>query len=129
MTLEAARATFAKPGASETTIAARLTAGGIPVTLSGGVGTTLQDDHNAWVLEGKDGAIRLRDWSFAERRQPDGSWAPAPDAMPNERMRPLVLQWQLDGVARMTRGESHHLATLREALEVQEIVEGILASP
>jgi hypothetical protein len=31
-------------------------------------------------------------------------------------------------VAAMTRSEAHRLATLREALEVQEIVEAILAS-
>ena len=58
----------------------------------------------------------------------DGGWAEAPDAMPNERMRPLVLRQQLAGVAAMTRGEAHSLATLREALEMQEIVEAILAS-
>jgi predicted dehydrogenase len=129
LVLEAARATFAAPGRSETAIAARLTAGGVPVSLSGGVGTTLADDHNAWVLEGSVGAIRLRDWSFAERRGADGAWAAAADALPNERMRPLVLKRQLDGVAAMTRGEKHHLATLREALEVQRVVEAILAQP
>jgi hypothetical protein len=48
--------------------------------------------------------------------------------MPNERMRPLVLQRQLAGVARMTRGESHHLATLAEALDVQRVVEAVLAA-
>lgn len=128
MVLEAARATFAVPGRSETAIAARLAAGGVPVALSGGVGTTLADDHNAWVLEGPAGAIRLRDWSFAERRGADGVWSPAPDALPNERMRPMVLRRQLDGVAAMTRGAPHHLATLREALEVQEIVEAVLAA-
>jgi hypothetical protein len=31
-------------------------------------------------------------------------------------------------VAAMTRGEAHRLATVREALEVQEIVEAILAA-
>lgn len=128
MTLDAARATFAAPGRSETAIAARITAGGLPVALSGGVGTTLADDHNAWVLEGPVGAIRLRDWSFAERRGPDGVWSPSPDAVPNERMRPMVLRRQLDGVAAMTRGEKHHLATLREAFEVQQVVEGILSA-
>ena len=127
MTLEAARATFAAPGRAETAIAARITAGGVPVALSGGVGTTLADDHNGWVLEGPAGAIRLRDWSFAERRNTDGTWSAAPDALPNERMRPMVLKRQLDGVAAMTRRQPHHLATLREALEVQEVVEGILA--
>lgn len=127
LALEDARATFAVPGRSETAIAARLTAGGVPATISGGVGTTLADDHNTWVLEGPAGAIRLRDWSYAERRGADGAWSAAPDALPNERMRPMVLKRQLDGVAAMTRGEAHHLATLREAFEVQAVVEGILA--
>ena len=127
LALEAARATFAVPGRSETAIAARMTAGGVPVSLSGGVGTTLADDHNLWVLEGSAGAIRLRDWSFAERRGADGAWAAAADAVPNERMRPIALKRQLDGVAAMTRGEKHHLATLREALDVQLVVEAILA--
>lgn len=123
--LRQARATFPEGDGAETAIEASLTAGGLPVTLRGSVGTTAQDDSNCWTL---NDAIRLRDWSFAERRSADGTWAQAPDAMPNERMRPLVLQRQLAGVAAMTRGEPHRLATLREALEVQEIVEAILAS-
>ena len=110
---------------AETAIAARLTAGGVPVMLKGSVGTTTKDDHNTWTL---NGAIRLRDWSFAERLGVDGAWAQAPDALPNEKMRPMVLKGQLAQVATMTRGEAHRLATLREALEVQEIVEAILAS-
>ena len=109
---------------AETALRARLSAGGVPVTLTGGVGTTAKDDHNTWTLNGR---IRLRDWSFAERLGADGVWAQAPDALPNERMRPLVLRDQLAGVAAMTRGAPHHLATLREALEVQEMVEAMLA--
>jgi predicted dehydrogenase len=50
------------------------------------------------------------------------------DALPNERARPAALRRQLEGVARMTAGETHHLATLAEALEVQEVVEAILVS-
>ena len=42
-------------------------------------------------------------------------------------MRPLVLKGQLDKLAALTRGETTDLATLREALEVQEVVEAILA--
>ena len=60
-------------------------------------------------------------------RLPDGTWQSAPDAMPNERARPLALKRQLEGVAKLARGEAHHLATLQEALDVQEIVESILA--
>ncbi len=114
-------------GATERRIDARLQAGSIPVTLTGSVGTTPQDDHNTWTLRGA-GAIRLRDWSWAERQSPAGNWTPDEDAAPNERMRPLVLRRQLEGVAHMTNGQQHHLATLDEAFEVQSIVEAILAS-
>lgn len=121
------QAFFTEPDKSERRIAATLRAGDLPVTLSGAVGATAKDDHNVWMLEGDKGAVRLCDWSIAERRLPDGTWQPAPDAMPNERARPLALKRQLEGVAKLTRGEAHHLATLEEALDVQEIVEGILA--
>lgn len=114
------------PGVTERAVSARLRAGGVPVTLEGEVGGTEQDDTNSWTLAGAD-AIRLRDWSWAERRSPAGNWTPDADAAPNERMRPLVLRRQLEGVARMTRGEAHHLATLTEAFEVQAVVEAILA--
>ncbi len=125
MSLLAGSAAFPEAGRSERKIEARLEAGGVPVVLKGSVGTTEKDDHNTWTLTGATGAIRLRDWSVAERLV-DGVWQPDAAAMPNERMRPLVLRRQLEGVARMTQGKTHHLATLREALEVQEIVEAIL---
>jgi predicted dehydrogenase len=128
LTLEEARVTYPPGMGSETAIAARLSAGDVPVTISGGVGVTLADDHNITRIQGASGAIRLRDWSFAERLAPAGTWHAAPDALPNEKMRPLTLAGQLDKLAALTRGEVVDLATLQEALSVQEIVEGILAS-
>lgn len=128
LTLHEAAAGFPEADASERSVSARLAAGGLDVRLAGGVGTTTKPDHNLWTLEGPAGAVRLRDWSFAEHRAADGTWHEAPDAMPNEQARPLVLRRQLDKVAAMTRGEPHDLATLAEALEVQETVETILAS-
>ncbi len=115
---------------TERSIRARLDAGGLPGRLEGAVGGTSADDTNTWTVSGV-GDIRLRDWSIAERQRPDGSWVPDPDAVPNERLRPLVLHLQLQEVARMTRCEAHHLATVTEAYEVQEVVEAILsgASP
>ena len=71
---------------------------------------------------------RLSDDDFATYYK-DGTLLPAhpaPGALPNERVRPLVLRRQLDKVACLTRGEAHDLATLREALDVQEIVEAML---
>ncbi len=128
LVLQAATVTYPGGDLAETAVTAQLTAGGLPVTLSGGVGTTAKDDHNTWTLQGSAGAIRLSDWSIAERLGKDGGWHQAADAMPNARMRPEVLRRQLASVAAMTRGKTHPLATLREALEVQEIVEAILAS-
>ena len=122
--LEEARAEYGT-GGTERAVSARLHAGAVPTTLAGGVGTTEADDHNTWTLTGA-GAIRLRDWSFAERLGPDGAWHAQPGALPNEEMRPLVLQRQLEAVDRMTRGEAHPLATVAEALDIQTVVEAIL---
>ena len=109
---------------SERAIEAEFRAGEVPARLTGRVGATDKDDHNSWTLEGESGAIRLRDWSIAERLD-QGRWMPAPEALPNERIRPLVLKRQLDKVAALTRGAAQDLATAREALEVQRVVEAI----
>lgn len=127
LSLKSATCAYPEAGRSERSISADLTAGAMPVSLTGGVGTTAKDDHNTFTITGTKGRIRLRDWSFAER-ETDGAWQAPADAMPNEKARPLVLARQLDKVARMTGGEAQDLATLGEALEVQRIVEAILAS-
>ncbi|MDB5370962.1 MAG: hypothetical protein JWP20_2520 [Roseomonas sp.] len=126
--LLSAETTYPGGGMAETAIRAELTAGGVPVSLSGTVGQITADEANAWTLTAADGSIRLRDWSLAERLHEDGTWHPAADAVPNERMRPMVLRGQMDKLVAMTRGQPHGLATLREALDVQRIVEAILAA-
>ncbi len=126
--LEASTVSFAEEGRSERAITARLEAGDVPITLTGRVGGTDKADHNLWTAEGARGAVRLRDWSIAEKRHGEGAFAEAPDALPNEAARPLVLARQLDKVAALAKGLPQDLATLREALEVQEIVEAILRS-
>lgn len=123
-----AHADFPPGDRAEIGIAATLTAGDIPVSLTGGVATTTAKDHNLWLLEGTAGAIRLRDWSTAERQGADGQWRPAPDAMPHAEARPLILRTQLSKLAAMTAGAQHDLATPAEALAVQEIVEAILST-
>ena len=127
LALQTAHADYPEGDSSETAVRAELSAGTLPLTVAGRVGGTDQADHNLCVLEGPGGALRLRDWSYAEHLEASGDWRQAPDALPNEQARPLILRRQLDQVARMTRGEPHDLATLAEALEVQTIVEAILA--
>ncbi|KPF63339.1 oxidoreductase [Bosea sp. AAP35] len=122
-----ASAVFPEAGTSERSIQATLVAGDVPVELKGNVGSTAKDDHNIWMLEGDHGAVRLCDWSVAERRLPDGTWERAAGTLSQAEARPIALRRQIEGVVRLTRGEAHHLATLAEALNVQEIVEAILA--
>ncbi len=121
---ETASAQFPEPGRSERRVEARLRAGAVAVTLRGGVGTTDAEDSNSFTV---DGAVRLRNWSLAERKT-DGAWQPDPAAIPQATARPLVLHRQLAGVAAMTRGQPHALATLAEAFDVQRAVETILQS-
>jgi predicted dehydrogenase len=118
--------TYPDNESAETALTAKLRAGGVPITLTGGVGTTEKPDHNLWVLRGDQGSIRLRDWSVAERLANDGSWHEAPGAMANEDARPLVLKGQLEKVIALVAEQPQSLATVEEALEVQEIVETLL---
>jgi len=125
LALESGHAEFPPGDGSEVAVTARLRAGALPVALRGAVGGTAADDHNLFVVEGTAGRLRLRDWSIAERW--DGTaWREAPDARPNAEMRPLTLRGQLDKLAALRRGEAAGLATLAEALAVQEAVEAML---
>jgi predicted dehydrogenase len=127
LSLQSATCAYPEADKSERSITAALTAGGVPVSLAGAVGTTAKDDHNIWMLTGSKGRIRLCDWSIAER-DVDGVWQAAPSALPNEAARAAGFKRQLDKVAAMTRGETTNLASLEEALDVQRAVEQILRS-
>jgi predicted dehydrogenase len=127
MEMRRREAAFPEPGLSERSIAADLHAGTIPVRVVGRVGDTPAAESHSWILEGSEATVRLRDWSIAERLDSDGSWRPALDAKPIEETRPLVLRRQLDKVAALVEGRPQDLATLREALDVQAVVEAILS--
>ena len=132
LTVVSCSATFPVGDASETELSAELRAGTIPVSLKGRVGGTTKADHNIWRLTSARGSVRLRDWSFAEQLDANDHWREATDAIPNDKARPLVLSRQLDKVMVMVRaapdGKPSGLATLREALIVQETVEEILGN-
>ncbi len=120
------RVRFPDGDGAETGLDAQLTAGGLPVSLSGAVGRTELAEFNHWTLTGSAGAIRLRDWAVAEELDSDGLWQPASDAMPNEKARPLVLRRQLAKLVKLTQGQDQDLATVAEAFAVQRIVEALL---
>jgi len=113
---------------AEMAISASMQAGDTPVSVTGGVGTIAEMESNLWLLEGEAGSIRLRNWSTAERLDDQGEWRTAPETMPHTEARPLILKGQLHKLAAMTAGKPHDLATLEEALAVQEIVEAILSN-
>ena len=125
LTLQSHSIAYPEAGTSERAVTAELRAGTVPVSMAGGVGTTKKPDHNIFRIEGTKGSIRLRDWAVAERLA-EGEWQEAPDSLPNEVTRALVLKRQLDKAVALTRGQTHDLASLREALEVQHVVETIL---
>lgn len=124
--LKSAKTSYPADDGAETAIKAELTAGGVPVTLTGAIGGTDKPDHNTWTLHGTTGAIRLRDWAIAEQRASDGTWAAPATIQSNEEMRPLVLKRQLEKLIALTRGQQNTLATLDEALAVQVLVETML---
>jgi predicted dehydrogenase len=116
----------ADPVAAESSVTAHFNAGGLPVELRAGIGGTGKPDHNLTILHGTKGRIRLRDWAVAER-QTGTEWVEAEGSLPNVENRPRLLRRTLDQTIAMARGEPHTLATLEQALAVQEIVETILA--
>ena len=65
ITMASHSVTYPEGEGSETACSAEMTAGGVPVSLKGGVGTTDKPDHNLWVLHGSAGKLRLRDWAVA----------------------------------------------------------------
>ena len=103
--------TYPEGEGSEIACSAEMTAGGVPVTLAGGVGPPEKPDHNLWILHGSNGKLRLRDWAVAEKLGVDGEWREADGARPNEEMRPLILKRQLDMVAaKLLLCDSHCMA-------------------
>jgi predicted dehydrogenase len=120
-----ARPTYPADGRmAESAIEARLTAGGIPVTLHGAVGTTSVSDHNSFTVTGTQGACRLHGWINLARRDRAG-WAEV-DFGPGPPLRQRGAMAQLDALGEMLDGKPHPLATLAEGLAVQICVEELL---
>jgi predicted dehydrogenase len=115
------------PAAAETAADIRLRAGGVPVHVRGRVTPGAQESVY-WTVTGSEGALRLVDWYGLEERQDDGSWAPHPLHRPYDPAgaRRAAARAQLDGLCALLEGRPHTMATLREGLDVQEMIETIL---
>lgn len=107
-------------GAScETRAQARFVAGGVPVSLVGGVGGAAPD-FNRWTLFCAARSYRVEDWSHVSRS--DGtSWSPV---TPEEGEAPGLAS-QLDELAALLSGRPSVLPTLRDGWTVVQAVEAL----
>jgi predicted dehydrogenase len=122
-TVEEAKPDYPADGVgSERALKARLSAGGVPVTIEARVGGS-HPDFNRMTLVGSAGAIEIHDWFGLRRRRNDGDWIPAGTAQGNRQIGQAA---QLDQLVAMIEGRAHTLPSFAEALSVQETIEAIL---
>jgi predicted dehydrogenase len=107
---------------AERAIEARLSAGGVTVTIVGHVGGGLPD-FNRMTLLGSAGAVEIHDWFGLRRRRGDADWVA--EGGPQEN-RAIGQAAQLDQVVAMVEGRPHSLPGFAEALAVQETIEALL---
>lgn len=122
-TVEEAKPDYPADGVgSERALTARLSAGGVPVTIEARVGGS-HPDFNRMTLVGSAGAIEIHEWFGLRRRRNDGGWVPAGRAQGNRQIGQAA---QLDQLVAMIEGRAHTLPSFAEALLVQETIEAIL---
>lgn len=108
---------------SELSVEAELSAAGVPVMISAGIGGERADD-NRMLWRASEGEIELRDW-FGVTQQRQGERVQSlGDA---ETLRMNGMTDQLGHWAAMLEGRSHSLPGFAEALAVQQTIEAILA--
>jgi 1,5-anhydro-D-fructose reductase (1,5-anhydro-D-mannitol-forming) len=116
----------AEPAAAETSVAATLACGGVPVSITGSVGGQAPDRIEA-VFVGARSEWRLFDWYRLEVRD-----AEAPDARPVPGLPPDArrssYRRQLEQIHALLSGAPHTLPSFADALAVQRIIEAMLAT-
>ncbi|AQS37949.1 putative dehydrogenase [Shewanella psychrophila] len=120
MKLVKGQVTFAKEGC-ETYVMAEYLCGDLPVRVCGGIGGAAPDT-NEWTLYTDRRAIRYSDWNKLSIGTQD-SWNDIEIGQVGS-----AVSLQLDEVAKMMTGKPHKLASFREALAVQVVVEQTLNS-
>lgn len=127
-TVESSRPDYPPDGVgAERAIEARLSAGGVPVSIEGRVGGSVPD-FNRMTLLGSAGAAEIHDWFGLRRRRGNADWVAVRSPQEN---RAIGQAAQLDQVVAMVEGRPHFLPGFAEALAVQETIEALLtgASP
>jgi predicted dehydrogenase len=110
----------------ETQVAARLVNEvGLPVTIMGSVGGA-QPERQEVTIKGSKISRRISEFVI-DTVSSGGPFVPA-DSSPED-TRAIGLKAQLDDLTLLMAGQSNRLATIDEALRVQILIEGILASP
>ena len=109
-----------QPGCGETRVLAELEAGGVPLSLVGGVGGAAPD-FNRWTLFCTERAFRVEDWSEVSVSD-GGPWR----AHSLEAGESRGAESQLDELASLLRGGPSCLPSLAEGLGVMRAVEGLL---
>jgi predicted dehydrogenase len=115
------------PEVAEQALSAVLQAGGLPVSITGTTGGAPPDLIEARFI-GAQTELRLVDWYRLEQvhaAAPQGEPVPGLPADP----RRAAYQKQLDQLVALIRREPHTLASLADALTVQQCIEGMLSSP
>ena len=108
---------------AETALAARLEAGGIPISIDARVGSG-PDDFNRMTLHGSGGELELRDWFGLSRRPRGGAWESLGESAE------FRLRGQVDQLTQwvaLIEGRAHTLPGFAEALAVQQTIERLLA--
>jgi 1,5-anhydro-D-fructose reductase (1,5-anhydro-D-mannitol-forming) len=106
---------------------AALDCGGIPITFWGGVGgiNSSGADRVEFTIWGSNAVYRLYDWNRI-RTSTGSGWTEQLNEISD--LRQEGYRRSLDNLGKLMRGEHHSLPTFRDALSVQEIVEGILTN-
>ncbi|WP_299009598.1 Gfo/Idh/MocA family oxidoreductase [uncultured Shewanella sp.] len=122
MQLKASRVSYpvGDEGRAEIAVMAEYDCQGIAVRLVGSVGGNAPD-INEWTLYGEQASLRFKDFSMLELGSQSG-WKviSCPHMHSSVRL-------QLDGMRLMMQGRPHPLASFKEALAVQEIIEQTLS--
>ncbi|MEO1059864.1 MAG: Gfo/Idh/MocA family oxidoreductase [Actinomycetota bacterium] len=124
LAIERSAVRFPDDGTSERWLTAELVGRGVPVRVVGSSDAAGADEVEL-TIRGVDRSWRLTNWygySIADAGEP---WRPGLDA--DAASGPAAYAAQLGQLAALVEGRSHSLATFAEALEVQRIVEALVA--